>query len=65
MTPFLSTPCCILVFRNGCIHSYSSVPYCDTVAFHYGGGAFGSEMIPEEDKKSFMCHHNIQEIGAP
>ena len=50
---------------NGFIHSYSSVPYCDTVAFHYGGGAFGSDMIPEEDKKSFMRHHNIQEIAVP
>ena len=49
---------------NDFIDSYSSVPYCDTVAFIYGGPAFGSDMIPKDMKERFMNHHNIQVIAT-
>ena len=47
---------------NQYIDSYSHVPYCDTVAFAYGGPAFGTDVIPTRMKQRFMKKHQIESI---
>lgn len=47
---------------NQYIDSYSHVPYCDTVAFAYGGPAFGTDDIPTRMKQRFMKKHQIESI---
>lgn len=45
---------------NKCIDGYSTVPFCDTVVFLYGGPAFGTDEMPEWEKEQLMKEYGIK-----
>lgn len=45
---------------------YSSIPYCDTVVFWYGAPAFGTDVIPDEQRARFhQKYHPLLQSATP
>ncbi len=43
--------------RDRFMNDAQYIPYSDKVVFLYGGGAFGMQVFPKEDKKDFLLKH--------